>query len=165
MCDFSNNKLRSCAEGFVHPQLVKLNLSRNKMENLDGLTAENLPSLRHLELQQNGLASIGSLAIPTLNVLHLEGNKLQDLAGIGALTALQELYVRGNEIKTLDGLSADQVQRAACAERHEHLASRSRQRPCELVERGDAGPTSDQQGGATGLFDRKALPERAEHRE
>lgn len=108
VADFSDNKIADVSTGFAHPMLQKLVLNGNKLEGMGGLTTNQLPAIKQLELRENVFASIGSIVLPTLTHLYLDGNKLESVEGVGALTALAVFSARKNQIKSLDGFSAEQ---------------------------------------------------------
>ena len=110
-------------EGIAHPMLETLNLSckrererdnnffliiiANKIKELNGLTRQNLPSLRSLDLHGNELSSINSLHVPTLRQLFLASNSLTNIDGLGGLPQLTTLHLRNNQIALLDGFTSD----------------------------------------------------------
>jgi len=104
--DLSKNELTSC-EGIEHPLLKKLNLSENKIESVADLTSEKVPQLEELRLLSNGLMSMDTITVHTLTSLYMDANNLENLVGIGALVNLEKLYLKGNQIVSLDGLTAD----------------------------------------------------------
>lgn len=108
VADFSGNQIADVSAGFAHPMLQKLNLAGNKLAALDGMNGTQLPKIKELRLDENIFTAITSINLPTLTHLYLDGNQLESLEGIGALTALQTFSARKNQIKTLDGFSAQQ---------------------------------------------------------
>ena len=79
----------------------------NKIKELNGLTRQNLPSLRSLDLHGNKLSSINSLHVPTLRQLFLASNSLTNIDGLGGLPQLTTLHLRNNQIALLDGFTSD----------------------------------------------------------
>jgi len=104
--NLSKNELTSC-EGIEHPLLKKLNLSENKIESVADLTSEKVPQLEELRLLSNGLMSMDTITVHTLTSLYMDANNLENLVGIGALVNLEKLYLKGNQIVSLDGLTPD----------------------------------------------------------
>ena len=74
---------------------------------MNGLTRQNLPSLRSLDLHGNELSSINSLHVPTLRQLFLASNSLTNIDGLGGLPQLTTLHLRNNQIALLDGFTSD----------------------------------------------------------
>ena len=108
VADFSGNQIADVSAGFAHPMLQKLNLSENKLTSLEGLNGTQLPKITELRITANMFTAVGSINLPTLTHLFLDGNQLESLDGIGALTSLQTFSARKNQIKTLDGFSEEQ---------------------------------------------------------
>lgn len=72
---------------------------------------ELLPNLQQLRLSQSHICTVRDLGInlTTLRVLWLSRCSLQDLGGISALSALEELYVSFNDVKDLSPLVCHEV--------------------------------------------------------
>lgn len=76
-------------------ELVKLDLSRNKVQALDPLA--DLIHLRELRLEGNQFADLRPLAgLARLERLYLRGNQITDLQDLAGLTNLRELDLRDN---------------------------------------------------------------------
>ncbi len=67
-----------------------------------------LHQLASLQLSMERLASAAGLAglCPALRILHLDANQLQTLDGIEGLVQLQELSLRGNQLRSMKQLEA-----------------------------------------------------------
>lgn len=107
IADVSANSLSNCST-FEQPMLQKLNLSGNQISDPGDLKQSLLPVLSELELKNNGIMSIDTISLPSLTILHLDGNNLERLVGIGALVSLVRLSCKGNQIKSLDGFTSEQ---------------------------------------------------------
>lgn len=104
--DFSHNLIST-----IHPNtfedltnLAYLNMSHNAISNLDGSIFRSLAALKELYLTSNKLKEISDKAfigLTTLRVLDLSSNFIKNINGIFVLTALQELYVQCNAMKTI----------------------------------------------------------------
>lgn len=101
--NLSKNKITS-AEGISHPLLEKLNLAHNQLADVSALKSSTLPSLLHLDLTGNLLASPASVQIASLTHLYLGGNRITSLAGMDALVNLEALHLRGNALESLESM-------------------------------------------------------------
>lgn len=79
----------------------------NKIQVLNGLSHQNLPSLRILDLHGNQLTSLSDLRIPTLRQLFAGSNQLVSVQGLEGFPQLTTLHLRENQITTLDGFTAE----------------------------------------------------------
>ena len=79
----------------------------NKIQVLNGLSHQNLPSLRILDLHGNQLTSLSDLRIPTLRQLFAGSNQLISVQGLEGFPQLTTLHLRENQITTLDGFTAE----------------------------------------------------------
>jgi len=76
--------------------------------DLCGNSSTGLASMQSLEVMQLGFNQISDLAairlhlMPSLKILHLQGNELQRVDGLESLPHLRELVLDRNKIKTLD---------------------------------------------------------------
>ena len=77
----------------------------NEITELVGLTRQNLPSLRTLDLHGNKLTSISNLTIPTLHQLFVASNKLVSVEKLEGVPQLTTFHLRDNQIVSLDGFS------------------------------------------------------------
>eukprot|EP00054_Salpingoeca_dolichothecata_P021261 m.135715 g.135715 ORF g.135715 m.135715 type:complete len:1359 (-) comp23923_c0_seq3:125-4201(-) len=114
----------------IFPCLEVLHLAHNGISNLDALLLHRLPQLRVLFLQHNNITSTNALhglpqlqelildknkiktlestvlasSSPMLRELHIEANRLRDLAGVDSLLGLQRLFFGSNRICELQDL-------------------------------------------------------------
>ena len=90
------------------PRLTKLQLSRNRIDNLyagDGKGLEALPSLETLDLSYNNIQSMAGLltcSLPSLKILVLAHNQIYKIEGIDNFSGLRELDLSSNAIKQID---------------------------------------------------------------
>jgi len=92
-------------------KLTVLKVSRIGLESLVGIDAVSFPSLRILFCSYNRLVDIAPLFDhPKLEILDLEGNRLEDKSNLSVLSSipnLTELDISGNPIACSDDLSSD----------------------------------------------------------
>ena len=74
---------------------------------MTGLTRQNLPSLRVLDLHNNKLATTKNISIPTLRQLYLASNRIPAIEGLDEVPQLTVLHLRENEIEKLDGFTGE----------------------------------------------------------
>jgi len=97
----NDNALRSC-EGLAKlPLLVELDLSRNQLRGLEGLSGGGLKHLAVLRVAGNPLESLAGLGcgrgeLPALRELDASGCALRSLRGLEGASALVSLDVAGN---------------------------------------------------------------------
>ena len=90
------------------PRLTKLQLSRNRIDNLyagEGKGLEGLPSLETLDLSFNNIQNMIGLqtcALPSLKILILAHNQIYKIEGLDNFTGLRELDLSSNIIKQID---------------------------------------------------------------
>ena len=77
----------------------------NRITELEGLTPQNLPSLRTLDLHSNALTSTVGIQLPALQKLYLASNRLAKLEGLEGLRQLTTLHLRANRITSCDGFA------------------------------------------------------------
>ncbi|XP_041038373.1 leucine-rich repeat-containing protein 23, partial [Carcharodon carcharias] len=92
-------------QGITHPLLESLILTGNQINEMSGLDPSKLTQLHSLELRGNLLESTAGLNLPRLRNLYLAGNSISRLEGLEALTGLQTLHLRDNQLETLRGFS------------------------------------------------------------
>ncbi len=131
--DLTNEHLHSLDNVTLHPDLVAIDLTANRLSQLEpqllqlqhltrlslrqnivadasGLTeCQSKPSLADLELRDNQLSAVPDLTgFSALTRLELSYNELRSLAPLSSLRALQltELYAANNKITTIESLDA-----------------------------------------------------------
>ncbi|XP_023569109.1 leucine-rich repeats and immunoglobulin-like domains protein 1 isoform X2 [Octodon degus] len=99
-------------KAFKLPRLTQLDLNRNRIRLIEGLTFQGLDSLEVLKLQRNNISRLTDGAfwgLSKMHVLHLEYNSLMEVnsGSLYGLTALQQLHLSNNAISRLhrDGWS------------------------------------------------------------
>uniref|UniRef100_A0A2K6UGX0 Leucine rich repeats and immunoglobulin like domains 1 n=1 Tax=Saimiri boliviensis boliviensis TaxID=39432 RepID=A0A2K6UGX0_SAIBB len=88
---------------FKLPRLTQLDLNRNRIRLIEGLTFQGLNSLEVLKLQRNNISKLTDGAfwgLSKMHVLHLEYNSLVEVnsGSLYGLTALQQLHLSNNSI-------------------------------------------------------------------
>ena len=90
------------------PRLLKLQLSRNRIDNLysgEGKGLEGLPSLETLDLSFNNIQSMigfSACILASLKTLILAHNQIYKIEGLDNFTGLRELELSSNAIKQID---------------------------------------------------------------
>lgn len=99
-------------KAFKLPRLTQLELNRNRIQLIDGLTFQGLDSLEVLKLQRNNISRLTDGAfwgLSRMQVLHLEDNSLTEVHGgyLYGLSSLQQLHLNNNSISQIkpDGWS------------------------------------------------------------
>ncbi|KAJ1109973.1 hypothetical protein NDU88_007330 [Pleurodeles waltl] len=99
-------------KAFKLPRLTQLELNRNRIQLIDGLTFHGLDSLEVLKLQRNNISRLTDGAfwgLSRMQVLHLEENSLTEVHGgyLYGLSSLQQLHLNNNSISQIkpDGWS------------------------------------------------------------
>ncbi|XP_068109925.1 leucine-rich repeats and immunoglobulin-like domains protein 1 isoform X2 [Hyperolius riggenbachi] len=99
-------------KAFQLPLLTQLELNRNRIRLIEGLTFQGLDSLEVLKLQRNNISKLTDGAfwgLGRMQVLHLEYNSLTEVnsGSLYGLRSLQQLYLSNNSISriTSDGWS------------------------------------------------------------
>ncbi|XP_022773139.1 uncharacterized protein LOC111315573 isoform X2 [Durio zibethinus] len=102
--NLSNNFIAHVTPGSLPKGLHTLNLSRNKINTIEGL--KELTRLRVVDLSYNRIARIGhGLSNCTLiKELYLDGNKISDVEGLHRLLKLKVLDLSFNKITTTKAL-------------------------------------------------------------
>uniref|UniRef100_A0A2K6MDS0 Leucine rich repeats and immunoglobulin like domains 3 n=1 Tax=Rhinopithecus bieti TaxID=61621 RepID=A0A2K6MDS0_RHIBE len=91
---------------FKLPQLQHLELNRNKIKNIDGLTFQGLGALKSLKMQRNGVTKLMDGAfwgLSNMEILHLDHNNLTEITKgwLYGLLMLQELHLSQNAINRI----------------------------------------------------------------
>ncbi|XP_045688132.1 leucine-rich repeats and immunoglobulin-like domains protein 1 isoform X3 [Phyllostomus hastatus] len=99
-------------KAFKLPRLTQLDLNRNRIRLIEGLTFQGLDSLEVLKLQRNNISKLTDGAfwgLSKMHVLHLEYNSLVEVnsGSLYGLTALHQLHLSNNSISHIsrDGWS------------------------------------------------------------
>ncbi|KIY01790.1 uncharacterized protein Z520_01928 [Fonsecaea multimorphosa CBS 102226] len=83
------------------PSLEELNMSGNKVSQLGGLP----PTLRILDIQENLVNDLTSWShLRNLQYLNVSGNRLESLEGFSSLVHLRRLDASNNQISSIDGI-------------------------------------------------------------
>ncbi|XP_036722949.1 leucine-rich repeats and immunoglobulin-like domains protein 3 isoform X4 [Balaenoptera musculus] len=91
---------------FRLPQLQHLELNRNKIKNVDGLTFQGLGALKSLKMQRNGVTKLMDGAfwgLSNMEILQLDHNNLTEITKgwLYGLLMLQELHLSQNAINRI----------------------------------------------------------------
>ncbi|XP_049496814.1 leucine-rich repeats and immunoglobulin-like domains protein 1 [Panthera uncia] len=113
MLRLSKNRITQLpVKAFKLPRLTQLDLNRNRIRLIEGLTFQGLESLEVLKLQRNNISKLTDGAfwgLSRIHVLHLESNSLVEVnsGSLYGLSALQQLHLSGNSIARIsrDGWS------------------------------------------------------------
>ncbi|XP_041934890.1 LOW QUALITY PROTEIN: leucine-rich repeats and immunoglobulin-like domains protein 3 [Alosa sapidissima] len=103
----NRNKLSNIpAKLFQLPNLQHLDLSRNRVRRIEGLTFHGLPGLRSLRMQRNGITRLMDGAfwgLSNMTVLQLEYNNLTEVSKgwLYGLRTLQQLHLAHNTISRI----------------------------------------------------------------
>uniref|UniRef100_A0A8C1GYK2 Leucine-rich repeats and immunoglobulin-like domains 1 n=1 Tax=Cyprinus carpio TaxID=7962 RepID=A0A8C1GYK2_CYPCA len=94
-------------KGLELPRLTQLELSRNKLRLIEGLTFQGLSSLEVLKLQRNNISRLTDGAfwgLARMRVLHLDYNSLQEVnsGSLYGLESLLQLYLSNNSISNFN---------------------------------------------------------------
>uniref|UniRef100_A0A8B9GRV5 Leucine rich repeats and immunoglobulin like domains 1 n=1 Tax=Amazona collaria TaxID=241587 RepID=A0A8B9GRV5_9PSIT len=128
-------------KAFRLPRLIQLELNRNRIRLIEGLTFQGLDSLEVLKLQRNNISKLTDGAfwgLAKMQVLHLEYNSLTEVnsGSLYGLSSLHQLHLSNNSISRInpDGWSF-------CQKLHE----------LELDHNDISGTIEDTNGAFTGL--------------
>lgn len=100
----SRNRLTHLpVKGLELPKLTQLELSRNRLRLIEGLTFQGLSSLEVLKLQRNNISKLTDGAfwgLARMRVLHLDYNNLREVnsGSLYGLESLLQLYLSNNSI-------------------------------------------------------------------
>ncbi|XP_037655857.1 leucine-rich repeats and immunoglobulin-like domains protein 1 isoform X2 [Choloepus didactylus] len=94
-------------KAFKLPRLTQLDLNRNRIRLIEGLTFQGLDSLEVLKLQRNNISKLTDGAfwgLSRMHVLHLEYNSLVEVnsGSLYGLTALHQLHLSNNSISRIN---------------------------------------------------------------
>ncbi|XP_071349627.1 leucine-rich repeats and immunoglobulin-like domains protein 1 [Trachinotus anak] len=92
---------------FQLPRLTQLELNRNRIRQVEGLTFQGLSSLEVLKLQRNSISKLTDGAfwdLAKMKVLHLDYNSLTEVnsGSLYGLTSLQQLFLTNNSIARIN---------------------------------------------------------------
>ncbi|XP_051873885.1 leucine-rich repeats and immunoglobulin-like domains protein 1 isoform X2 [Pristis pectinata] len=92
---------------FKLPHLVQLELNRNRIRLIDGLTFHGLDNLEVLKLQRNNISKLMDGAfwgLAKMQVLHLDNNILNEVTSgwLYGLSSLQQLFLSYNSISRIN---------------------------------------------------------------
>uniref|UniRef100_A0A669EUA4 Leucine rich repeats and immunoglobulin like domains 1 n=1 Tax=Oreochromis niloticus TaxID=8128 RepID=A0A669EUA4_ORENI len=94
-------------KAFQLPRLTQLELNRNRIRQVEGLTFQGLSSLEVLKLQRNSISKLTDGAffdLAKMKVLHLDYNSLTEVnsGSLYGLTSLQQLFLSNNSIARIN---------------------------------------------------------------
>ncbi|KAM9409703.1 leucine-rich repeats and immunoglobulin-like domains protein 1 [Pholidichthys leucotaenia] len=94
-------------KAFQLPKLTQLELNRNRIRQVEGLTFQGLSSLEVLKLQRNSISKLTDGAfwgLAKMKVLHLDYNSLTEVnsGSLYGLTSLQQLFLSNNSIASIN---------------------------------------------------------------
>ncbi|XP_077582168.1 leucine-rich repeats and immunoglobulin-like domains protein 1 [Stigmatopora nigra] len=92
---------------FQLPRLTQLELNRNRIRQVEGLTFKGLSNLEVLKLQRNSISKLTDGAfwdLAKMKVLHLDYNSLTEVnsGSLYGLTSLQQLFLSNNSITRIN---------------------------------------------------------------
>ncbi|XP_061639539.1 leucine-rich repeats and immunoglobulin-like domains protein 1 isoform X1 [Phyllopteryx taeniolatus] len=92
---------------FQLPRLTQLELNRNRIRQVEGLTFQGLSSLEVLKLQRNSISKLTDGAfwdLAKMKVLHLDYNSLTEVnsGSLYGLSSLQQLFLSNNSITRIN---------------------------------------------------------------
>ncbi|KAM8917333.1 leucine-rich repeats and immunoglobulin-like domains protein 1 isoform 2-T2 [Spinachia spinachia] len=94
-------------KAFQLPKLTQLELNRNRIRQVEGLTFQGLSSLEVLKLQRNSITKLTDGAfwdLAKMKVLHLDYNSLSEVnsGSLYGLSSLQQLFLSSNYIARIN---------------------------------------------------------------
>uniref|UniRef100_A0AAQ4PNU9 Leucine rich repeats and immunoglobulin like domains 1 n=1 Tax=Gasterosteus aculeatus aculeatus TaxID=481459 RepID=A0AAQ4PNU9_GASAC len=94
-------------KAFQLPRLTQLELNRNRIRQVEGLTFQGLSSLEVLKLQRNSITKLTDGAfwdLAKMKVLHLDYNSLSEVnsGSLYGLSSLQQLFLSNNRIARIN---------------------------------------------------------------
>ncbi|XP_064450022.1 leucine-rich repeats and immunoglobulin-like domains protein 1 isoform X3 [Mirounga angustirostris] len=108
MLRLSKNRITQLPmKAFKLPRLTQLDLTRNRIRVIEGLTFQGLDSLEVLKLQRNNISKLTDGAfwgLSRIHVLHLENNGLVEVSRgwLYGLSALHQLHLSSNSIARIN---------------------------------------------------------------
>uniref|UniRef100_A0A8C0SF88 Ig-like domain-containing protein n=1 Tax=Canis lupus familiaris TaxID=9615 RepID=A0A8C0SF88_CANLF len=108
MLRLSKNRITQLPmKAFKLPRLTQLDLNRNRIRVIEGLTFQGLDSLEVLKLQRNNISKLTDGAfwgLSRIHVLHLEYNSLVEVnrGWLYGLSALHQLHLSSNSIARIN---------------------------------------------------------------
>lgn len=105
-CDLSDNLLRDISTVTHMKYLQHLDVSNNKIENMDILFLEGqLRFLGDINLSKNKIKKLTKIICPRLYRLNLDENQIYSLEEFNGHDKLEVIYLRKNKLTNLRGLS------------------------------------------------------------
>ncbi|KAM9326761.1 leucine-rich repeats and immunoglobulin-like domains protein 1 [Gastrophryne carolinensis] len=107
MLRLSKNRITQLpVKAFRLPLLTQLELNRNRIRLIEGLTFQGLDNLEALKLQRNNISKLADGAfwgLARMQILHLEYNSLTEVnsGSLYGLRSLQQLYLSNNSISKI----------------------------------------------------------------
>lgn len=101
--DLANNRITAVKNMGSLTSLSKLNLAKNHLRTFD--IDSSLKTLRQLDLSDNELISLNLANLPNLHTLHVDRNRIQELAGFSRARRLDSLSLREQRGKVALNLS------------------------------------------------------------
>ncbi|XP_046882537.1 leucine-rich repeats and immunoglobulin-like domains protein 1 [Hypomesus transpacificus] len=104
----SRNRLSQVpVKGFQLPRLTQLELNRNRLRQVEGLTFQGLASLEVLKLQRNNISKLTDGAfwgLAKMKTLHLDYNNLMEVnsGSLYGLSSLLQLFLSNNSISHIN---------------------------------------------------------------
>uniref|UniRef100_A0A8C3H4E6 Leucine rich repeats and immunoglobulin like domains 1 n=1 Tax=Corvus moneduloides TaxID=1196302 RepID=A0A8C3H4E6_CORMO len=94
-------------KAFRLPRLIQLELNRNRIRLIEGLTFQGLDSLEVLKLQRNNISKLTDGAfwgLAKMQILHLEYNSLTEVnsGSLYGLSSLHQLHLSNNSISRIN---------------------------------------------------------------
>ena len=104
--DMSNNRIKDVSSVSHLPHLTHLNASKNIIESIDFLEAEEkLQFLFHADFSNNLIMEMPSLALKRLKKINFQGNRISSCERLNGHPSLEILELRDNKLKNMDGIN------------------------------------------------------------
>src|SRR5437868_4250834 len=81
------------------PTLIHLNLDQNKLCDLNIPNGVRLDSLRSIKLTQNNFETFDVSQYPNLRILYMDNNGLKDICGLSRAKHLDSISTREQDVK------------------------------------------------------------------